>query len=353
MRKFTHGKTVVRYLACSAAVFLPASIAMAQQGIDVVLKIDESGSFGDDIADVQANVVTIFNALPAGSHVGVVGYGHSGFSSHLFAAPHVHGVLTDDQTAFQNAVNQLDANGGTEPGYDAIVGSADDTLTDGNGTSVSLGFRGAPYCNILFTDEPSNGDVNSQQDAIDAMTAVGGFFFGVTTASANASFAPIATATGGAMFSLEAFRMDPTPVIQAVLAACVSAVQGTIDIKPQSCPNPLNTRSRGVIPVAILGSDSLDVNDIDPTTVMLEDVPALRTSIEDVATPFEGTKDDAFDCTTAGPDGFDDLVAHFDNQDIVAMLNNPSVGDEIELTVKFELFDGTEITGTDFVIVRQ
>ena len=32
-----------------------------------------------------------------------------------------------------------------------------------------------------------------------------------------------------------------------------------IDIKPQSCPNPLNVNSKGVLPVAILGTDTFDV----------------------------------------------------------------------------------------------
>ena len=37
----------------------------------------------------------------------------------------------------------------------------------------------------------------------------------------------------------------------------------TVDIKPQSCLNPLNVKSKGMLPVAILGSDVFDVNEID------------------------------------------------------------------------------------------
>jgi hypothetical protein len=306
-------------LMCGASVLLATSAALAQQGIDVVLKVDESGSMGDDIADIKNNVLTIFGALPTGSHVGLVGYGTSlsggthGGSANI---PHVHSALTDDSTAFEEAVAELVASGGTEPGYDAIAGSAGDILNE------PLGFRGAPYCNILFTDEPSNGDIATQQDAIDSMNDVGGIFFGVTTAGANASFAQIATDTGGQMFSLEAFRLDPTPLITAVLAACEeAALGGRIDIKPQSCPNPVNTRAKGVLPVAILGSENLDVNDIDPTTVRLEgDVEPLRWAIEDVATPFEGSKEDAFDCTTEGADGFFDLTLKFNTQEVIAVL---------------------------------
>lgn len=40
-----------------------------------------------------------------------------------------------------------------------------------------------------------------------------------------------------------------------------------IDIKPQSCPNPINVKSRGVLPVAILGTAEFDVTTIDPASI--------------------------------------------------------------------------------------
>jgi hypothetical protein len=58
-----------------------------------------------------------------------------------------------------------------------------------------------------------------------------------------------------------------------------------IDIKPGSCPNPLNLKSKGVLPVAILGSEDLDVSTIDVDTIRLEGVAPLRSRLEDVATP--------------------------------------------------------------------
>lgn len=41
-----------------------------------------------------------------------------------------------------------------------------------------------------------------------------------------------------------------------------------IDIKPGSFPNPINPASKGVIPVAILGTDSFDVADVNAETLM-------------------------------------------------------------------------------------
>jgi len=71
-----------------------------------------------------------------------------------------------------------------------------------------------------------------------------------------------------------------------------------VDIKPGSCPNPLNPKSGGVLPVAVLGSEDFDVTTIDPCTIALnyegKSGPApIRSAYEDVATPFEG---DLCDC---------------------------------------------------------
>ena len=85
-----------------------------------------------------------------------------------------------------------------------------------------------------------------------------------------------------------------------------------IDIKPGSCPNPINVNSRGVLPVAILGN-ALDVDEVDVSTILLEGVSPLRWDLKDVATPFEPYigREDAMDCTTSGPDGFMDLTLKF------------------------------------------
>ena len=44
-----------------------------------------------------------------------------------------------------------------------------------------------------------------------------------------------------------------------------------MDIKPGSFPNPINPSSRGVVPVAILGSESFDVRIIDAATIEIDD----------------------------------------------------------------------------------
>jgi hypothetical protein len=47
----------------------------------------------------------------------------------------------------------------------------------------------------------------------------------------------------------------------------------TIDIKPGSDPNCFNNNGKGVIPVAIFGSESFSVEDIDPGSISLEGLP--------------------------------------------------------------------------------
>jgi hypothetical protein len=129
-----------------------------------------------------------------------------------------------------------------------------------------------------------------------------------------------------------------------------------VDIKPTSCRNPLNTKDKGVLPVAILGTETFDVMQIDPTTILLGNVAPLRWSYEDVATPYEPYvgKVDAFACTTEGPDGYLDLVLHFDTQAVVTDLGEVADGDVLVIPLTgnlYEEFGGTPIMGEDVVVI--
>ena len=125
-----------------------------------------------------------------------------------------------------------------------------------------------------------------------------------------------------------------------------------IDIKPQSCPNPLNVKSKGLLPVALLGTADFDVSEIDPVSVRLAGVAPLRSNIEDVATPFAfPEKEDCNDCTDLGEDGFDDLTLKFDTQEIVSALGAVKDGDCLLLELTGNLQDGTPIVGEDVVLI--
>jgi hypothetical protein len=126
-----------------------------------------------------------------------------------------------------------------------------------------------------------------------------------------------------------------------------------VDIKPTSCPNPLNVKSKGVLPIAILGTDTFDATQVDPASVRLEGVAPLRWDLEDVATPFEPFvgKEDAYDCTEEGPDGYMDLTLKFDEQEVVAALGDVSDGDVLVLQLTGDLVEGGSFVGEDVVVI--
>jgi hypothetical protein len=123
-----------------------------------------------------------------------------------------------------------------------------------------------------------------------------------------------------------------------------------IDIKPGSCPNPLNVNSKGVLPVTILGSEDIDVFNIDPASIRLEGVAPISSSYEDVATPVLDSEDEC-ECTTEGPDGYLDLTLKFETHEIVAAIGGASDGDLLLLILTGEYVDETQIVGMDCVII--
>ncbi len=127
----------------------------------------------------------------------------------------------------------------------------------------------------------------------------------------------------------------------------------SLDIKPGSCPNPLNVKSKGVLPVAILGSEDFDVSTIIPTSVRLTDVAPIRDIYEDVAGPVADANECG--CTTEGPDGYPDLVLKFRTQEIVdVLIDDPgdlTKGDILALGLTGELLDGGSIVGSDCVVL--
>jgi hypothetical protein len=126
-----------------------------------------------------------------------------------------------------------------------------------------------------------------------------------------------------------------------------------VDIKAGSCPNPLNLASKGHVSVAILGVEGFDVNAVDPASIRLAGVSAVRSNFEDVATPvIDGNE---CECNTEGPDGFTDLTLKFKTaqivEQIIGSLDDPAAGDEIVLILTGALYDGTPINGEDCIVL--
>jgi len=128
------------------------------------------------------------------------------------------------------------------------------------------------------------------------------------------------------------------------------AIEAAVDIKPGSCPNPVNVKSKGVLPVAILGSEDLDVLTIDVASILLAGVAPIRSNYEDVAAPVSNGEE--CECTREGPDGYLDLTLKFEMQEIVEEFGEVHRGDVLVLTLDGVLFDETPIYGEDCIVIR-
>jgi hypothetical protein len=116
-------------------------------------------------------------------------------------------------------------------------------------------------------------------------------------------------------FKMGGSNGDWASYLFGVLTISEVKVEAQIDIKPGSDPNSINTKSRGVIPVAILGSSKLDVESIDYTTIELHFGPELGVG---GATPAHDiNSEEVFMDHIADVNGdlIPDLVVHFPVQD--------------------------------------
>jgi len=102
-----------------------------------------------------------------------------------------------------------------------------------------------------------------------------------------------------------------------------------IDINPGGEPNSINPDGKGVIPVAILGSDTFDVTQIDVSTLDFEG-----------AAPTHKAGGHLVD---VNDDGFLDLVSHYRTQE-----TGIASGD-IQACITGETLDGTPIVGCDAI----
>jgi len=106
-----------------------------------------------------------------------------------------------------------------------------------------------------------------------------------------------------------------------------------IDIKPGSDPNSINPKSNGVVPVAILGTDSFDVLDVDVTSLAFG--PSGATPRHDL------TDSDVYDSHLEDVvviDGFTDLVSHYKQKetglssgDTEACITGTTLGDSVRV----------------------
>ncbi len=142
-----------------------------------------------------------------------------------------------------------------------------------------------------------------------------------------------------------------------------------VDIKPGSCPNPMNVKkkedSKSVLPVGVLGGPDLDVSDVDLTSLKLGvtgpngtfTVPVIpdKSVIEDVAAPApEGAE--CFDIEYHDLDGFVDVTVYFYVRAVVDAMVAAGIplddGADVTLVLTGQLNSGVYIKGMDIVVLR-
>ncbi|MHC4441635.1 MAG: hypothetical protein ACYTA5_03490 [Planctomycetota bacterium] len=146
----------------------------------------------------------------------------------------------------------------------------------------------------------------------------------------------------------------PRRLRQGWVARLPETITLSLDIKPGSCPNPINTntRSKGKLPMVILGTESFEVSEIDVESISINDTvfPVQMPNIEDVGTVIDSEE---CGCHSAGADGFDDLVIHFYKRETIVTLGLDQMepGIIVPITVEGELIDGTPFEATDCVTI--
>ena len=164
-----------------------------------------------------------------------------------------------------------------------------------------------------------------------------------------------------------------------------------VDIKPGSCPNPFNSKSKGSVPVGILGTPGFDVTLIDPNSISLttpsgEVVWALgKYGIEDSVEPYDADAADCQDCFDADDpanfncdlwdaltnpteppvpgtdgildsycgDGYPDLIVKFDTQELAAAIGRVPRDTCVVLELNAMTYSGVTIFGSDSVLTRR
>lgn len=120
---------------------------------------------------------------------------------------------------------------------------------------------------------------------------------------------------------------------------CTLAV--VVDVKPGSAVNPINTKARGVTPVAVLTDETLDAGTIDVSTLCFGDDPSSPT--ESDCSEAHATSHDLED---VDGDGDADLLLHFDTQEL-----GLEAGDT-QACLSGLTYDGEGLMGCDAVTVR-
>lgn len=187
------------------------------------------------------------------------------------------------------------------------------------------------YIDIRMLDEEGNevGHIMQGQDPLSYLPAFDGFQpYVIPREYSSADVHKIELFTTTDLRQFDNFSFD--------IPNHSCSIQVAIDIKPGSEPNCFNINDHGVIPVAILGSETFDAEDVDDSTLSFG---GLEVRVRGNKGPLCGVED-------ANGDGFTDLVCHFEDDP-----SNWDVGEAAQATLSGMTLEGERFEGTGAICI--
>ena len=320
--------------------------------VDLALVIDRSGSMaGNRLAAAKSGAQLLVDELNSGAFSALVSF-NSG------AVRNFDLTIMDEagQIALNDAIDQLTATGGTNIGAGVIYGTEELTGDESlfpELTSPSGNDRDDAQKIMIVLSDGQTLDEPGAIAAAELAKAEGIRIISIAVEGADEEFMEIIASSADDFYTTDDEGLEA--LFEEISGTICTTREVNLDIHPNSCPNPLSPNSKGLLPVSINGSEDFDVTEIDLSTVTLEGVSPVNSSIEDVSTFFEVNLEeplDPYSCTTLEGDGYNDLTLKFDYEELRSVLGELTRGDVFTLQISGQLNDGTEFIGNDIVIVK-
>ncbi|MHC4978847.1 MAG: proprotein convertase P-domain-containing protein [Planctomycetota bacterium] len=281
--------------------------------------------------------------------------------------------LTINHTWVGDLCVTLSKDGGPAVELIRRAGLDDDTCGPGS----CCGCSENDYAGIILDDEGAGGAIeaacapslssppnytpNNPLSFFDGMDAAGAWTLTVND-GAGGDTGTLVTWS----LSLEGPAGGDSPCAVAFPDQCVTSVPRTLIIKQGACPAPVNAKSNGLTPMALVGDVDFDVSLVDPATIELRRCDGIGGAaypfmihIRDLNHPNYddiGCGDDQVGCACnedQSSDGIGDLAMKFKTADMSAALELGTVvqGEVISLVLTGESTDGTGFEAVDCILV--